>query len=241
MQKSFVLLLFLLSSSQLFSQTIGVEFSYKGSSNSIDLPGLLQGTFDKVESGSGSNLSFGLNIKASDNISVSGGLTFWNIPFIPTIKGTSNNQSIFTKEIGSLSYTGIYLRVERNWQYFYFGGGFDISVSNSYKSTLETRNASGVLISKSDNGNKSILTNEFNQQFNLVLGLGPRIPIGKSFAVKGLLGVVVPFSSIYDTGVSVPQIYLRTGAPAPDAKINLRYLPFLTYGITVEYRFGNKD
>lgn len=223
------------------SQKVGFEFTYQGSSNTIDLPGLLKSTFDKVESGGGSNVSFGLTIKASEIIRVRGGLCFISLPFKPTMNGSYNSQPALITEDGKLSYTGIYLRVDRTWDYFYLTGGFDISIGNSYKSTLEIRNSSGALLSKSDNGSKSILTNNFYNQFNLVLGLGPSIPLGKSFVLKGVLAGVVPFSSIYDSGLSVPQIYIPSGAPAPNAQVNLRYMPFLTYGISLEYRFGKSE
>jgi hypothetical protein len=241
MKKFVVIVIFHLISIHLFGQKVGIEFSYLGSSNTIDLPGLLTSTFEKVESGGGSNLSFGLTVKASDDILIRGGLCFISLPFRPTIKGTINNQPAFAKEDGNLNYSGIYLRVDRTWPYFYLTGGFDISFGNSYKSTLETRNASGTLLSRIDNGSKSILTNSFYNQFNLVLGLGPSIPIGKSLTLKGVIAGVVPFSAIYDSGLSVPQVYISTGAPAPNAKVNLRYLPFITYGINLEYKFGKKS
>ena len=226
---------------ELQGQKMGIEFSYLGSSNTIDLPGLLTSTFEKVEAGTGSNFSFGLTAKASENVLIRGGLFFTRLPFKPTIKGTINNQTAYAKEDGVLSYTGIYLRVDRTWQYFYFTGGFDISIGNSYKSTLETRNSSGSLLSKIDNGSKSILTNSFYNQFNLVLGLGPSIPLGKTVNLKGIIAVAVPFSAIYDSGLSVPQVYISTGAPAPNARVNLRYLPFITYGFNLEYKFGVKS
>jgi hypothetical protein len=241
MQKIFLFIICCLISNQLFGQKVGIEFSYLGSSNTIDLPGLLTSTFEKVESGGGSNLSFGLTVKANEDILIRGGLCFISLPFKPTIKGTINSQPAFAKEDGNLSYSGIYLRIDRTWQYFYLTGGFDISLGNSYKSTVETRNASGTLLSKIDNGSKSILTSSFYNQFNLVLGLGPSIPIGKSIILKGVIAGVVPFSAIYDSGLSVPQVYISTGAPAPNAKVNLRYLPFITYGINLEYKFGKKD
>jgi hypothetical protein len=229
---------FLFSNFLIFSQSkLGVEFSYSGTSGSIDLPGALKDQFEKVEGGSGSAISFGLNVKASESITLRSGLAFWNMPFIPTIKGTSNGSTVFAKETATLSFTGMYLRVDRTWKYFYLSGGFDFSFSNSYKGSIEIRNSNGTLLSKDDNLSKSTLTSTFYNQANLVLGLGPSIPLSKHFTLKGNISVVIPFATIYDSGVVLQQIYINTGKPAPDAKVNLRYLPFVSYGLSLAYSF----
>lgn len=221
-----------------FSQSkVGVEFSFSGTSGSIDLPGLLKDNFDKVEAGGGSFLSFGLTLKASDKITVRGGPAFWSLPFIPTAKGTYNGNPALATETGQIKFSGIYLRIDRTWNYFYLSGGFDFSFGNSYRNNLEIRNTTGALLLKLDNQTTSILTSDFYNQANLVLGLGPSIPIGKHLTLRGNLSVVVPFSTIYNSGVVAKQVYINTGKPAPDYNVNLRYLPFVSYGLNLAYNF----
>jgi hypothetical protein len=225
----------------IYSQSkIGFEFSYSGASTVVSVPGLFADVIKDAESGSGHFLSFGFSFKASEKITLRTGPNFWNLAFSPTVKGTFNNQPAVAKQTGSLSYSGIYLRVDRTWPYFFLTGGFDISFANAYKGDLVVRDASGTVLSQQAGLSESILTQTFNNQFNLVLGLGPSIPLGKSFKLKGTLSAVVPFSSIYDSGVSVQQVYVSNGAPAPNAKVNLTYLPFISYGIGIEYQIPKK-
>ncbi|MFM8743559.1 MAG: hypothetical protein ACKODM_09580 [Cytophagales bacterium] len=54
-----------------------------------------------------------------------------------------------------------------------------------------------------------------------VLGLGSSVPIGKHLKLNGNVSVVIPFSTIYDSGVVTKQVYINSGQPAPDAKVNL--------------------
>ncbi|MFM7858063.1 MAG: hypothetical protein ACKO96_40640 [Flammeovirgaceae bacterium] len=201
------------------------------------MPGLLKDRFEQVEGGSGNFLSFGLTVKASDKITLRGGPAFWSMPFIPTGKGTYNGTSALAKETGTLSFSGIYIRLDRNWDYFYLSGGFDFSFGKSYTNDLEIRNTAGTLLVKSNNQTTSIFTSDFYNQANLVLGLGPTIPVGKHFKLRGNLSAVIPFSTIYNSGVVAKQIYITSGQPAPDAKVNLRYLPFVSYGLSIAYSF----
>jgi len=80
---------------------------------------------------------------------------------------------------------------------------------------------------------ESILTDKFNNQFNLVLGLGPSIPIGDAFKIKGTVAVVVPFSPLYEAGVT-----FQNPAFSSPGKVDLDFFPVFKYGISVEYIFG---
>lgn len=231
-------LLFIFVTTSTFAQSkVGVEFSFSGTSGGIDLPGLLKDNFEKVEGGSGSYWSFGLTVKASDKITIRGGPAFWSMPFVPTAKGTYNGTAALAKETGTLSFSGIYLRLDRTWDYFYLSGGFDFSFGKSYKSDLEIRNTTGQVLFRANNQTTSAFTNDFFNQANLVLGLGPSVPIGKHLKLRGNVSVVIPFSTIYDSGVVAKQVYINSGQPAPDAKVNLRYLPLISYGLNVSYSF----
>lgn len=221
-----------------FAQSkVGLEFSFSGTSGSIDLPGLLKGNFERVDGGSGNFWSLGLTVRASEKVTLRGGPAFWAMPFIPTSKGTYNGVDSLATETGTLRFSGLYLRIDRTWDFFYLSGGFDFSFGNSYNCDLEIRNTAGQVLLKANNQSKSILTNDFFNQANLVLGLGPTLPIGKHLKLRGNLSVVVPFSTIYDSGVVAKQVYINTGQPAPDARVNLRYMPFVSYGLNFSYSF----
>jgi hypothetical protein len=222
----------------IFGQSkLGVEFSYSGTSGSIDLPGALKDKFTKVEGGEGNSLMIGLTLRASKKIILRGGLSFWEMPFAPSIEGTLNGSPVIAKETAVLNFSGVYLRLDRPWRYFYLSGGFDFSFSNSFEGNVEIQSLNGTRISKVNNLTKSTLTSEFYNQANLILGLGPNIPIGNHFVLRGNLSIGVPLATIYDSGVVVQQIYINTGNAAPDAKVNLRYLPFVSYGLSVLYNF----
>lgn len=93
------------------------------------------------------------------------------------------------------------------------------------------------MLFRANNQTTSTFTNDFFNQANLVLGLGPSVPIGKHLKLRGNVSVVIPFSTIYDSGVVAKQVYINSGQPAPDAKVNLRYLPLISYGLNVSYSF----
>lgn len=230
-------LLMMVVTSAFGQSKVGVEFSLSGTSGSIDVPGLLKQNFEKVDGGSGSFWSLGLTVRASEKITLRGGPAFWSMSFIPTAKGTYNGVSSLATENGTLRFSGIYLRVDRTWDFFYLSGGFDFSFGNSYRSDLEIRNTAGQVLLKRNDQTTSILTSEFFNQSNLVLGLGPSFPLGKHVKVRGNLSVVIPFSTIYDSGVVAKQVYINSGQPAPDARVNLRYLPLISYGFNVSYSF----
>lgn len=236
--RKFLFPLIVFSTVTVFGQSkLGLELSYLGTSGSVDLPGALSDRFEKVEGGAGSAISLGLIIRANEKVRFIGGFKQWNMPFMPTVIGTFNGNSARLKEKAILSYTGIYLRLERTWSYFYLSGGFDFSLSNSYNGEVEIRSETGTLLSKQENLTRSSLTSDFYNQSNLFLGLGPQIPLGKHFSMKGNISIALALSSIYDSGVSIQQIYINTGKPAPNAEVNLQYLPFVSYGLTLAYNF----
>jgi hypothetical protein len=236
MNKNIIFGILLLVSTVSYAQpNIGIEFSFLGTNSNVIIPGLFSSTFDEVESGNGSDIGLGIDIGINEKLSFRGGFRNWKWPFIPTVNGEINNQDVKATETGKLHYSGIYLRLDRTWNYFFITGGFDISLANRYKNDLVIRNDSGSIISTENNREESILTDKFNNQFNLVLGLGPSIPIGDSFKVKGTVAVVVPFSPLYETGVTFQNPAFQNSSPG---KVDLDFFPVFKYGISVEYIFG---
>ncbi|HNP19719.1 MAG TPA: hypothetical protein PKL31_14875 [Fulvivirga sp.] len=236
MNKIFTLAIALLVSIGSYAQTkIGIEFSFLGTNSNVIVPGLFSSTFDQVESGNGSDIGIGIDVGINEKISFRGGFRYWKWPFIPTVNGEIDNKEVKATETGKLHYYGIYLRLDRTWDYFFITGGFDISFANKFKNDLVIRDDQGSIILTENDREESILTDKFKNQFNLVLGFGPSIPIGDSFKVKGTLAVVVPFSPLYETGVNYQNPAFQNSSPG---KVNLDFFPVFKYGISVEYIFG---
>jgi hypothetical protein len=218
---------------------LGFEFTFSGYSNTVSVPGMLS-YITSVADGSGSNTSYGVTLVASEKITLRGGLSFWSMPFSPTIQATVGGQPATAYEEGTLSYSGVYFRIDRTLPYFFFTGGFDLSFSNSYKGSYKIESAGGSFANSGTT--ESLLTNDFNNQFNLVLGLGPSIPIGKHLLLRGLLSGTVVVRGIYDSGVTATnQVYISTGTAAPDdTNVDLHYLPFLSYGFSLQYTIAGR-
>ncbi len=237
MKYGLLLSAFLISNCLCAQSKFGIESSYLATHTAIDVPGLLAAQVSKVTSGYGYFLSLGATMQINPKIIFRGGSSFWQLAFSPKIKVLINNEDGIAKETGTINYSGIYLRMDRTWKYFFFTTGFDISFYNSYSCDLVVYDKSGKVVDEQKDRNYSIITSSFNNQFNLVFGIGPKIAIGSSLNLKGFLAGEIPMSSVYNSGLIVNQIYIPSGAQAPDAHVNLHYFPFLTYGIGVEYVF----
>lgn len=221
------------------AQKTAFRFSYSGTSSKVVVPRLFSDVFDEAGSGGGNDLSLGFVFGAHKKVSFGVGYRKWKWPFSFTANGTYNNEDVKATESGHLHYSGTYLRIDRNLKHFFFTGGFDISFANKYKNSLVVKDLTGDILVRENNRTKSILTEKFNNQFNLVLGLGPILNVGKKTLLKGDISFVVPFSPIYDTGVKVPQVYLN-GSSAPDAKVDFDFFPVFKFGFAIEHRFGNE-
>jgi hypothetical protein len=234
------LLAILVSTVGLSQSKLGFEFAYNGYSNSVSVPRLMS-YVTSMASGSGTSTYYGLTLTASEKITLRSGVAFWNMPFSPTVKGTAGGQTTTANETGTLSYSGMYFRIDRTMPYFFFTGGFDWSFTTSFQGSYTAVSGTGITTTKSGN-DESILTDDFNNQFNLVFGLGPAIPIGKHLMLRGHLSAVVVVRGIYDSGVTATNlIYINTGAPAPDdTDVDLHYFPFVSYGFSLQYTFAGR-
>jgi hypothetical protein len=237
MKHRFLLSALLISNCLCAQPKFGIESSYLATHTAVDVPGLLTTQVAKVNSGYGYFLSLGATMQLNRKITLRGGPSFWQLAFSPQINVIVNNETGIAKESGRINYSGIYLRMDRTWKYFFFTTGFDISFHNSYSCDLVVYDKSGMVVEEQKERTYSILTNSFNNQFSLVLGIGPKLALGASLNLKGFLAGEIPAGSIYNSGLIVNQIYIPSGAQAPDAHINLNYFPFLTYGIGMEYVF----
>ncbi|MBC8111886.1 MAG: hypothetical protein H7Y04_12570, partial [Verrucomicrobia bacterium] len=196
-------------------------------------------------SGRGFDLGVGIVYKPSQKVSLRGGFRLWQWPFSFTINATRDGDAVKVIEVGKIRYSGLYVEADRTWKYFLISGGFNISFYNDHICDLTVRNSSGSVIEQKNNLSTSVVTSEFNQQVNLILGAGPLIPVGKNLQIKGMAYFVVPFSPVYD-GISVPTIQINPGGGTQsggNAKVNIDFFPVFKYGIGLEYliKVSHKD
>jgi len=238
-----ILLIALLICNSADAQTkIGIEASCLATNTSVDVPGLIKDQGVRASSGFGYFLSFGASVQLGRRWALRLGPQFWKLAFSPKIYlDVYGGDDLIAKETGSLNYSGIYLRADCRWKYFFITGGFDISFHNSYSCDLVVTDKSGTVIEEQKGMKQSILTARFNNQFNILLGMGPCIPISSRLKLKGFLSGEIPWSSVYNSGIIVHQIYLPSGSQAPNAHVNVNYMPFFTYGLGVEYVFSKNE
>jgi hypothetical protein len=207
--------------------------------STISVPGLMAPMFDQVTSGNGFDFSLGAELGSGEKAKFRGGFKTWAWPFNHTAKGKIDNQEVRATETGHLRYNGIYMKVDRAWKYFFLTGGFDISFSARYKNDLVVRTPTGAIIGKENNRTTSVLTDKFNNQVNLALGLGPTIPLGKNLRLKGFIEAVLPFSPLYETSITVPTFVINQNGSTSQGtgKVNLDFFPVYRYGVGLSYVF----
>ncbi len=216
------------------SKGLGVELVMSSTNCEIDLPGLLKDEFSDVKGGKGYNVGLGLTFDNGNNLNLRNGIHVWGLPFIPTIIGESNNESIV--EDGKITYHGIYTRIEWGNSFFFIGGGFDIAMVNTYKADrIFYRNDRE--IGRENNVNRSILTKMFVNQFSINLNAGFKIPVG-DYAIKPFVSIGSVPGSIYparkvSTISNGPGFTVKYNTPQT---VDLQYIYIVRYGIALEYK-----
>lgn len=239
MQKQIVILIVTLIgfSANAQNKGIGVELPISITNTSIDLPRLLTNQITAVEGGSGVDIGIGLTYDNFNNLNLRGGFHFWNAPFKPTVNVGRNNDDDYVIEDGKLSYYGVYLRAEYGTKFFFIGGGFDFSFANSYSADREYYE-NNVLIGTESNLDNSILTDKFNNLFNIVINAGFKIPIQEQYIIKPYLSLGVSANGIYP-GDQITDIvntpFLRVYYDEPQT-VDLQNVPIVGYGISFEYK-----
>jgi hypothetical protein len=237
MRLIFFNLLLVISLSATGQNRTGLELSLLGTYSNIVVPGALSSRFDEAKSGLGNDIAFGVEVPFSYNkLAFRTGLRSWSFPFDHQhTQRRSSGPDVVISEEGNIRYTGIYLRLDRTWERFFVTGGFDISVANTYRNDYTMSEKSGKVIRREENRKESVLTDNFRNQINLVLGAGPTFPLGEKSRLKATLAIVVPFSSMYDSGVRLKQIYVPSGSPAPDGEPNLHFFPVFKFGLSYTF------
>lgn len=228
------LLLLLLFTSTSFSQIkygIDIPLYYTNSMNSVS------GSFSNFSSKGGSSYDFGIGlfIKPSEHFEVKAGFNIWNKIFNPTYNETTtysgSNFNEKLDETGTIHYSGLYIQSIYQFSEFFFGGGIDISFSNSYIGNIKFY-VDGKLMNQVSGNIGSIFTESFNEQYDIQLMFGRNITLSKFFRIKPGLQVTIPTERIFDT---VSNYWDQTEKKQVDAKVNI---VLLKVGIITEFNFN---
>lgn len=239
MNKFYLLGLLLFHSILIIAQNISLDAGIQKVNGTIFLPGALDELFDEVASGNGYDMHFGAAMKVGYDLKLRLGLKTWNLPFESIANGTLDGYSIKAVESGNLQYSGIYLRLDKIKNYFFYTGGLDLSFSRNFKGKLSIENYYGQTIFNEKNTDTSILTDDFYNQINGVFGMGISIPVNHKIKLKGLTEFIISMRPIYDTGVSVQDAQFTSNGLEPTGTytdVNLSFFPLIKYGIGIEYK-----
>lgn len=238
MHKLYTLILFLLLSKLCIAQNLNIDIGVHKINSTILLPGALDELFEEVSSGTGYDIHLGAALQVDYDLVVRAGLRTWNVPIESITNGYLNGSSIKAHEIAIVQYSGIYLRLNKQKKHFFFTGGIDLSLSTSFEGSLIIKDDYGQTIFSERNTENSILTDNFYNQLNLVLGMGPIIPLNDKITLKGFAELVISTRPIYNTGVSVADTHFTSNGLEPSGSytnVNLSYFPLIKYGIGIGY------
>jgi hypothetical protein len=217
------------------SARFGIEIPFSQVTTDIDLPRLMMGRIQKVEGGTKYDIGVGMTYQNSGHFNFRTGFHLWKVPFKPTVNRVEDDDKSYVRENGLLTYYGIYLRGEFGNKYFFIGGGFDFSLANEYKAD-RAYYENDILIGTEKNQNSSVLTDDFNNIFNITVNTGFKIPIQNRYIIKPFVSLGTSFSSIYPTD-KVTNIGNTGVSYTTPQKVDLQYTSILGYGISLEYKF----
>jgi hypothetical protein len=216
-----------------FSQNdFGIEVQGFYTSSNISIP--REYNTITSEGGGGYDIGIGIFKGVSSRTILRGGIHMWSAVFNPVHTGeySVNNVEITGKleEKGTLSYTGIYLFTDYEVDFFFIGGGFDLSLSHSYNSVISAYDSHDYLISRSVDNDKSFLTETFNTQFDIVVRGGIKFALNNMIQLRPSVEYDIPLKGIFD--VEIPDYRLTPS----QRKISFNaYL--LKLGLSVEFHY----
>lgn len=229
--KLFIILFVLVSAGLSAKSNYGVDLPLYGNLSLVVVPG----AFESIEGTGGASFDLGLGMyyNSSNNIKIRGGIHLWNKVFNPTYTGdyTINNYTYDgkMKEEGVLSYTGLYFLVTSEKSSFFWGGGFDLSFATSYEADVSFFDGQNEFLGKLKGNDYSILTDEFNAQFDLLFNMGINVLVSERVTIRPSVMLTIPCIKIFDTNVYAYSFY-------NDSEEEVGISIFSTkFGINLEY------
>lgn len=230
--KLFIILFVLVSVSLSAKSNYGVDLPLYGNLSLVVVPG----AFESIEAtgGAGVDLGLGMYYNSSSRIKIRGGIHFWNKVFNPTFTGDyiidNYTYDGKMKEEGVLSYTGLYFLITSEKSNFFWGGGFDLSFATSYQADVSFYDTQNEFMGKITGMDSSMLTDEFNAQFDLLFNLGINAVVSDRVTIRPSVMFTLPCIKIFDTNV-----YAYNFNSGSDEEIGISILS-AKFGINLEYK-----
>jgi hypothetical protein len=198
---------------------------------------LIPDAFDPIEGdgGNGFDLGLGVYFQIHEKFKLKTGIHLWNANFNPNFNDDVYIDGHYVQmrldEQGKISYKGIYINGLYESEIGYIGGGIDFSLSNSYKCDIALYDTNNSLVAKENGSKESFLTDEFNNQFNLLFIMGLKLKVNEKITIVPTGQISIPLMSVFDTDVDV---YDPMTDSTDEAKISA---VLFKYGINIEFNF----
>jgi len=187
--------------------SIGLDVPIFITRSLVDVPlGLRDGITDH-SGGVGYDFGLGLNIDFNDNVSLKFGFHKWNKLFSANYNAfvedlSGNERGFFIEENGEFNYLGLYLKAHYNFDHFFVGGGFEVSLNKKYNADYIVLNSTGKLVSNEFGVKNTPLIEEYNHQIDFSMIAGLRYKINEKLIVKPAIELIAaPIRPIINTGV----------------------------------------
>lgn len=213
----------------------------------VNIPNPLNPPIKEASSGIGYDIGVGANLKFNEYFGIRLGVHNWTKGLNTTVEGSTtfeDEQLDYTaNESLTINYTGWYLNLERYWSDFFMEAGLEVAFSNSISADLDVELENGETASETQR-NQSILTPEFNNIFQVILGMGYDFQLTPMITLTPNIKYS-PFSgSIFDTGVMGSSPVLEDGHPTDEftsEEATLQFYSSYKIGLTFRINFGAND
>lgn len=157
------------------------------------------------------DIGLGFRYSVTDNLSLQLGYHFWALPLNPTYEATAideNNNEIAIQVIedSKLKNSSIYFRLNYEAEHAFIGGGFNIGLSNNYRTSLSFYDESETILF-SESGTQSLITDEFDNQSHFEIIGGFKIKTNTILEVKPFIKASIPLQPVYDSNSPTNTAY----------------------------------
>lgn len=212
----------------------GCELSLLGSQSLVAVPDAFRGL--EADGGFGTDFGIGMYTISSKGFKVRVGLHRWSKRFEPSYEVDFNDEnghfleSGKVVEEGKISYTGMYLIINKMKNNFSFGAGFDLAFANSYKADRKYYDSSNYVFLKDNDVEESFVTKKFNNQFDLLFHMAYNIKIAEKISICPIFMFTIPCIALFDSNV---QVYSYMDETTSEARLDIFQTKF---GVSLEYK-----
>jgi hypothetical protein len=185
----------------------GFDLPLFGVVSLASIPGELQSDYGfAAKNGISFSPGLGLAFLFQDIIMARFGYQFWIKKWKLSYPASVNGNDLNFTEDGRFIYHGLFAEITKEYEHGFVGGGFELSVNNTYKFDARISDTSGE-VKLSD-----LEDNQMNSQFDILLVAGLVFTIANKVRIKPGLKLGIPFIPLFDSGVYKFNIFtLRFG------------------------------